>query len=115
MSSEKPSVVNGMFLALVSMAIFSIALLSEQSGTTGFVTANDNSNTVHVLDLKDFRDINSLGELGAGKYYISGDGIVYYIDASSRFPVAKIDYVNELQKNRFIYIDSNGNIGYLIE
>ncbi|HLC50445.1 MAG TPA: hypothetical protein VJI97_03375 [Candidatus Nanoarchaeia archaeon] len=115
MAKDKPSVVNGMFLALISMAVFSIAIMSENSSITGFVAANDNSQSINILDLKGFSDVNSLGELAPGKYYISSEGIVYYMDDSSRFAVAKIDYVDEVQKNRMIYIDDKGNIGYLIE
>ena len=113
MSEKKgPSVGTGLLIALVAMAVVSIAFMGEKSNITGHVVADSNEN---VLQLKEFKDINSLGQLAAGKYFIAANGVVYYMDDSSRYPIARLNYIEDAQKNTFIYIDSRGNIGYLIQ
>jgi hypothetical protein len=114
MKDKNPSVANGMFLAIISMAIFSVALMSEQPGITGQVVAIDSAQ-IDIFSLREFKDVNSVGELSAGKYYLSREHIIYYIDDTSRFPVAKIVHLDDAQKDRFVYIDASGNLGYLIE
>ena len=52
--------------------------------------------------------------LAAGNYYIDENGIVYWTDDSSSPAIAKVNSIDESQKNRPIYIDNNGNVGYSI-
>ena len=98
----------------LSIAVSLIAFLSEGSKITGFA-ASDSNYAVINPSLIEFKDVNSLGSLAPGNYYIDDKGVVYWIDDESRPPIAKVYYVTEAQKNRQIYIDNSGNVGYTIK
>jgi len=97
----------------LSIAISLIAFISEGNKITGFVTS-DSSYFVINPSLIEFNDVDSLGTLAAGNYYIDDNGIVYWMDDDYRPAIAKVNYIDESQKNRRIYIDKDGNVGYLI-
>ncbi len=103
----------------VSIAISLVAFMSEEKNVTGFVVSYSapvsvsSSNPQPVL--KEFSNIDALGTLAKGNYYIDADGIVYWLDDTSKPAVAKISHVRDIQKNRIIYIDDNGNIGYVLK
>ena len=115
MSREKsPSFVAGLLFILASVSVFSVAFFSEQNSLTGLVVANQKTIEPSPV-LKQYNDVSSLAELSPGKYYINSNGIVYYMDDKSRFAVASVSHLDDSQKDRFVYIDTNGNIGYLID
>ena len=102
-----------LFLIFVSISVFILAFLSEDNGITGQVTATTLSQ-VASSDLIEFEDISELGTLAPGKYYIDGNGIVYWIEENGMAKIAKINYLDSSQKGRRVYIDFEGNVGYLI-
>ena len=108
-------------LVVVFAAIFiSIVAFSTETGKiTGFAVSDSgnsvSSNAVSQNNLREYSNINELGSLAPGSYYIDGDGIVYWLDDSSKPAVAKVDSARDNQKYRQIYIDDKGNIGYVIQ
>ena len=100
-------------IIFLSITIFLLGFMTESNNITGFAV-NEPSNAV-VQNLREFKDVNSLGSLGVGNYFITSNGVVLWIDDSANPPVAKVKYVYESQKNKKIYIDAQGNIGYVLE
>ena len=101
----------------VSMAVSLLAFMSEdKNSVTGFATAEYASSDKPDAGplLNEFNNIRDLGSLAKGSYYIDNEGIVYWLDDSSKPAVAKLNYIQDAQKNRLIYIDGNGNIGYVL-
>ncbi len=107
-----------LIVIFLSIFITLFAFISEENKITGFATGttfeNSNYGTIAQSNLREFNDVKSLGSLAAGNYYIDSDGIVYWTDDESNPAIAKVKFVDEIQKNRKIYIDNNGNIGYLL-
>ena len=105
-------------LVVIFLAIFVslISFMSENNKLTGFVVnANyKNADAATQTNVKEYNDVKSLGVLSPGNYYIDNQGYVYWMDDDSTPAVAKVKYLNDDQKNRKIYIDNEGNIGYLI-
>ncbi len=111
-------------LGVVFFSIFIsiLAFMSEDKGKiTGFVTSDYNSEessssySADVMPvLAKFGNLNDLRSLAKGNYYIDSDGIVYWIDDDSKPAVGKVTYIRDTLRNRLIYIDDNGNIGYII-
>ena len=104
-------------LVAVSLAIFIslIGFMSEQNNITGFVTGTPyNSNAATQINVKEYNDVKSLETLSPGNYYIDGNGFVYWMDDDSTPAVAKVKTLTDDQRNRKIYIDDQGNVGYLI-
>ena len=108
----------GIFVALFFTAVFSFAFISEDNKITGFAVSNtrnaDSENSIRYNELKQFKDVKSMETLAAGNYYIDENGIVYWIDGDSRPAVAKVSLVYESQKNKQVYIDNQGRIGYVL-
>ena len=108
----------GIALAAIflSISIFSIAFVSEGNKITGFATVAPAPDNLQIApaNLREFKDVNSLESLSAGNYYIDNDGIVYWMNDESKPAIAKVNFVDESQKNRQIYIDDNGRIGYVL-
>ena len=98
---------------LVSITVSLIAFISEGSKTTGFAAYNvEQEYYASEPSLPEYKDVNSLGSLAAGNYYIDGGGIVYWLDGESMIKVAKVNFIYESQKDRYLYIDNDGNVGY---
>lgn len=107
---------NSALLAIVlSIAVVSLAFLSEDRNLTGFVAYEEQDFVIEKPNLIVFDDVNSLRTLAPGNYYVDGNGIVYWIDDDSKPAIAKVSSLSESQKNRKIHIDNEGNIGYLLE
>lgn len=104
----------GLAFIVLSMAISILAFISEGSKITGFATLSQEDIFVKSADLRDFEDVDSLGRLAQGNYYIDNNGIVYWIDDESMPAVGQLNIVEDSQKNRHIYIDSNGRIVYVL-
>ncbi len=102
-----------LFLVFVAISVSILAFLSEDSGITGQATATTLSQDA-LSDLIEFQDINELGTLAAGKYYIDGNGIVYWTGGNEMTKIAKIKYVDSSQIGRHVYVDFEGNVGFLI-
>ena len=100
---------------LLSIAIFSIAFISEERGITGLVIDTEPNDITSQSSLIEYNDVNSLGTLSEGNYYIDGNGIVYWVEDESEPAIAKVEFLYEEQKNRYIYIDDEGNVGYLLK
>lgn len=101
-----------LLLVFVSIFISILAFLSEDNGITGQVTSN--LNQISQPDLIEVEDINGLGTLAVGKYYIDGNGIVYWMEGDGMPKIAKIKYVDSSQIGRHVYVDFEGNVGFLI-
>jgi len=102
------------FIVFLSIAVSMFAFISEENKITGFA-AFENNQEINIQDnLIEFKNIKSLSTLAAGNYYIDGNGIVYWIDDESIPAIAKVDFVDENQKNQHIYIDNEGRIGYVL-
>ena len=99
---------------LVSIVVSLFAFRSEDNKVTGFAVSDSNSASQAQPNLLQFRSVSSLSTLSSGTYYIDGDGIVYWFDDNSMPPVGKITYLQDSQKNRKVYVDKDGNVGYLI-
>lgn len=113
-SGEKFSV--GMFVILLSITISLFAFISEDSKITGFATASQDFEVyVKSAGLRDFKDVDALGSLAQGNYYIDSNGIVYWIDDESRPVIGQINIVEDTQKNRHIYVDKEGRVGYVLD
>ena len=107
-----------MMAVFASIAISLLAFISsDNSGkVTGFaVSDSGTSNTkVQQPELLQFKSLDSLAILSSGTYYVDDKGIVYWMDDGSMPPIGQVAYLRESQKNRQIYVDNNGNVGYLI-
>ena len=103
-------------LLVISLAIVipSIAFISEKKDIAGLASSELQYSVSSEPSLKDFDTVKSLGTLVPGNYYIDNEGIVYWTDDSSSPPVARVRSIQESQKNRRIYIDDLGNVGYSI-
>ena len=105
-------------LVVIFLAIFIslIGFMSANNSTTGFVvnTNYNNADVATQTNVKIFDNVESLETLSPGNYYIDGQGYVYWMDDDSTPAVAKVNYIRDEQKNRRIYIDNQGNVGYLI-
>lgn len=100
---------------LISITVSIIAFVSEDKKITGFATVSANSEeTIITQELREFNNINELGSLAPGNYYVDDTGIVYWLDDESSPAIAKVNFVRDEQKNRHIYIDNNGNVGYVL-
>ena len=100
---------------LLSIAIFSIAFMWGENDITGLVIDAEPNYIPTQYSLAAYEDVNSLGTLSEGNYYIDGEGIVYWIDDGSKPAIAKVNFIYEEQKNRLIYIDDEGNVGYVLK
>ena len=104
-----------LIVIFLSIAISMLAFITQDKGLVGFATINYNSNAVTTQsNLIEFKDVKSLGSLAAGKYYIDEHGVVFWMEDDSKPAIAKVDFIDESQKNRYIYVDKEGNVGYLI-
>ena len=105
-------------LVVTFLAIFIslIGFMSANNSTTGFVVSThyNNQDAATQTNVKVLNNVKSLETLSPGNYYIDGQGYVYWMDDDSTPAVAKVNYIRDEQKNRRIYIDNNGNVGYLI-
>lgn len=98
----------------LSISLFFLAFISEKEAIVGFASGIDPYNTANQPVLREFNDINSLGSLAKGAYYIDDEGIVYWADDESKPAIAYVNIIDESQKNRHVYIDNYGNVGYVI-
>ena len=105
----------GLTLIVVSISITLFAFISEDNKITGFATASHNFEVyAKSAELRDFANVDSLGSLAQGNYYIGSNGVVYWIDDESRPTVGRLNIVEDTQKNRHIYIDDGGRTGYVL-
>ena len=106
----------GLFIVSLSIIVTLFAFVTEENKITGFATLENNQEGIILQNnLLEFNDVNSLSTLSAGNYYIDYEGIVYWLDDESKPAIAHVKFVDEGQKNRAIYIDNQGRIGYLLE
>ena len=105
---------SALIVILFSIAIFSIAFIGEDSDITGLVIGTEPNYIASQSALIQYNDVDSLGSLAAGNYYIDSDGVVYWLDDKSNPAIGKVNFVDEVQKNQHIYIDNEGNIGYVL-
>ena len=104
-NSNAESLNFGLLLVLLSMIVFVFAFISEEN-KTGFATLDTSS------DLIVYNNVDSLSSLAPGNYYVDNNGVVYWLDDNSKPAIAKVQYLRDAQKNKYIHIDNNGNIVY---
>lgn len=104
----------GLFIVAGAITLSLFSFITQENNITGFAVESDNSN-IESLGLMEFDDAGSLSTLSAGNYYIDNGGILYWTDDELTPPVARIKNVDELQKSKYIYIDSEGNVGYILD
>ena len=104
----------GMFIVVAAISLSLFSFMTEENSITGFATNSPDSSNIEFAGLIEFDDVNSLSTLSAGNYYIDENGIVYWTDDESSPAIAKVGYFDENQKNRYVYIDSEGRIGYIL-
>ena len=98
----------------VSIAVSLFAFMTGNNNITGYAVSNPENTVAQASSLQEFKDMNSLRSLAVGKYFIDEDGIVYWLGDDSRPAIGKVNSIQESQKNREIYIDNDGNLGYII-
>ena len=105
----------GIFIIFLAMAVSLVSFITEENKITGFA-AMDTEPVIVVIsnEVVEFSDFKSLQTLSTGNYYVDNEGIVYWSDDESMPAVAKVKFIDESQKNRRIYIDDEGNIGYML-
>ena len=107
-----------LIVILISIAVSLFAFKSEDNSSqvTGFAVSDSVNPVTHTQqpELLQFSSVGSLSTLSPGSYYIDADGVVYWLDDSSKPAIAKVIHLSDSQKNREIYIDKDGNVGYLI-
>lgn len=100
---------------LVSITVSIIAFVSEDKKITGFATVStDSEETIITQGLMEFNNADELSTLAPGNYYVNDAGFVYWLDDESSPAIAKVSFVRDEQKNRHIYIDNGGNVGYVL-
>lgn len=106
----------GLLVVLLAVSVSLFSFITEENKITGFAAlepAQQNAvKTSGLHNLRDFRDINSLASMAAGNYYIDENGIVYWADDESMPAIGQLNNFDEILKNRSIYIDSDGRVGY---
>ena len=103
---------SALLAVIVSMSVISLAFMSESNDITGFAVSEEPSQSVHaVAELKDFKSLETLSPVN---YYVNGEGIVYWLDDSSLPVVVRIRHLQDDQRGIKVYVDSNGNVGYII-
>jgi hypothetical protein len=111
----------GMFVVAAAISISLFSFITEENSITGFAASSlnnpdiESSALIESANLDEFNDVTSLSTLSAGNYYIDENGTVYWIDDESSPAVAKVSYLDESQKNRYIYIDREGRLGYILD
>jgi len=102
-------------LILISITVSIIAFVSEDKKITGFATVStDSEETIITQELREFNNVDELSTLAPGNYYVDDSGIVYWLDDSSLPVVARIRHLQDDQRGIKVYVDSNGNVGYII-
>jgi len=105
----------GIFLIVSIISISMLAFLNEDKNITGYVIAGESANYESASALAEFNSLNSLAQLSPGLYYVYADGYVYSVDDYSRLLVGKVSHLEDSQKDKLVYIDRNGNIGYVLD
>ena len=90
-----------------------IAFMTEESKISGYSTYTSQISDSNQV-FNEYENVEALGTLAKGNYYIDNDGYVYWIEPYTKPLVARVKHLDESQKNRQIYIDSSGNIGYVL-
>ena len=105
----------GLLIVLLSISISLFSFVTEEDNPTGFAVAEENKEIQASPTLLEFNDVNSLSTLSKGNYFIDSNGVVYWTDDDLKPAIAKANFLEESQKDRQIYIDAEGNIGYILE
>ena len=102
-------------LIIISITVSIIAFVSEDKKITGFATISTDSEQIIITqELREFNNVDELSTFASGNYYIDDAGIIYWLDDESSPAIAKVNFVRGEQKNRHIYIDNSGNVGYVL-
>lgn len=103
----------GLLIVLLAVSVSLFSFITEENKITGLAALESaQKNSQQTFGLRDFKDINSLASMAAGNYYIDENGIVYWMDDESMPAIGQLNNFDEILKNRSIYIDSEGRIGY---
>ncbi|MEK6984432.1 MAG: hypothetical protein AABX33_07700 [Nanoarchaeota archaeon] len=105
----------GLFIIVLSVGIFSLAFMSEENKITGYAALGaDMISAPAENNFPEFNDVDSLKTLAPGDYFIDDNGVVYWTGDSRMPAIAKVKEIDDAQKNRQIYIDGSGRIGYIV-
>lgn len=99
-----------LLITFLAITITLFAFVGEENKITGFAAAENIDN-----NLFEFDDMSYLGYLPVGYYYIDNGGIVYQVNDVFKTPIAKIKFIEEIQKDRYVYVDDYGRVGYVLE
>ena len=106
----------GLLVTFLAITISLFSFMTEENIITGFaIMENKETTQISQQILLEFKDVDSLSTLSAGNYYIDSNGIVYWVDDELSPAIAKVNNFDENQKNRYIYIDKEGRIGYILD
>lgn len=100
-----------LFIVFALIAAISLAFVTENGAITGRATADLGQVSYGLME---FDNMNALEILAPGIYYVDGNGVVYLVEEHGSQPIAKVKYFEEIQKGKRIYVDNEGNVGYLI-
>ena len=107
----------GLLVIGASILLSLLALTSRQNSITGYAGYGANLQYQQVSqysNLRQFDSFDSIKSLAAGNYFIDGNGIIYWMDDETKPAIVRVNLLRDLQKNRYIYIDNEGKIGYNI-
>ncbi len=108
--NEREHLDKALIVILFAIAVSLYAFKTADNKITGFATF---SSYDAQASLKELNDINSLRSLAPGSYYVDDNGIVYWLDDSTRPAVAKLNFISNIQINTQFFIDDNGNIEFI--
>lgn len=102
----------GILLIFLSISVTMLGFLSEEKNIVGYAAAKE---PAIITDNSVFENIDTLSELSPGKYFVYDDGSVYSIEDDARLLVGKVKHIQDVQKNTYLYVDRNGDIGYVLD
>lgn len=102
----------GILLIILSISVTMFGFLSEERNIVGYAAGENRAINEGNAILYAY---NSLSELSPGKYFVYDDGSVYSIEEYAKLFVGKVKHVQEIHKNRNLYVDRNGNVGYVLD
>jgi hypothetical protein len=110
---EKDHFKIALLLIYLTIVISLVAFKSADNSITGHIV---NQNDLQYIEenLPEYGYIGELETLSPGNYFVDEKGIIYWIDDESRPAVGKVNFLYDVQKNRQLYIDNDGNIGYIV-
>ena len=105
----------GILFIVSAISITMLGFLSEEKNLAGHAAANENTGYAVFNDNPLFHNLDSLSELSPGNYIVYDNNLVYSVEDDARLLVGKISHIQDFQKNKYIYVDRDGNVGYVLD